>query len=99
MPNMSARNNEPTGWVGWVYFASLMMLVLGGLQLLSGLVALLKDDFYAVGENGLVFFNYTAWGWINIVMGVIVIAAAMAVSSGRMWGRIVASLLVVLSAI
>jgi hypothetical protein len=90
---------EPTGWVGWIYFASMMMLILGGLQALTGLVAIFKDSFYVVTQGGLVAFNYTTWGWINLIMGIIVVITGIEISRGSGWGRVVASFLVVLNAI
>ncbi len=96
---MSARNNDVSGWVGWAYFASMMMLVLGGLQAMAGLVALFKDDYYVVTQNALVAFDYTTWGWIMIIMGVVVFCAGLAIAAGKMWGRVIGSLLVVVSAL
>jgi hypothetical protein len=90
---------EPTGWVGWIYFASMMMLVLGGLQALSGLVAIFKDDFYVASQKGLVIFNYTTWGWINLVIGLIVVITGIEIARGSGWGRVFASILIVLSAL
>ena len=90
---------EVSGWVGWIYFAGMMMLVLGGLQALSGLVALFRDNWYVVTQAGLVTFNYTAWGWINIVMGLLLFAVGISLMSGRRWARITAGFLVVLAAI
>jgi hypothetical protein len=90
---------EPTGWVGWIYFASMMMLVLGGLQALTGLVALFKDDFYLVGEKALVAFNFTAWGWINILLGLVLVITGIEIARGSGWARVIASLLVVINAI
>ncbi len=93
---MSARN-QPTGWVGWVYFASLMMMLLGGFQAIAGLVALFKDDFYLVAERGLLVFNYTTWGWIHLLMGVVIFAAGVALLNGAVWARTVGVLLAGLS--
>ena len=90
---------EPTGWVGWIYFASMMMLVLGGLQALAGLVALFKDDFYLVTEKALVAFNYTAWGWINILIGLVLVVTGIEIARGSGWARVIASLVVVVNAI
>ena len=39
---------DPTGWTGWVVFASFMMIMLGSFQAIEGLVAIFKDDFYHV---------------------------------------------------
>lgn len=91
--------NEPTGWVGWIFFASMMMLVLGGLQALAGLVALFKEDFYLVSQNNLVVFNFTAWGWINLLLGVVIFIAGIEIIRGSTWARVVASLVVVANAV
>jgi hypothetical protein len=90
---------EATGWIGWIYFASTMMLILGGLQIVFGLTALFNNDFFVVTNNGLVVWNFTAWGWIHTILGVLVIATALSLLSGRTWARIAASILVVISAV
>jgi len=89
---MSARN-QPTGWVGWIYFASLMMMLVGGFQAIAGLVALFKDDFYLVAEKSLVVFDYSTWGWIHLLMGVVIFAAGTALMNGALWARMVGVLL------
>jgi len=93
---MSARN-QPTGWVGWVYFASLMMMLVGGFQAISGLVALFKDDFYLVTERSLLVFDYDTWGWVHLVMGIVIFAAGVALMNGATWARMVGILLAGLS--
>lgn len=89
--------NKPTGWVGWIYFASAMLLLIGGLEAIAGLTAIFKDNYYLVTQSHLLVFNYTAWGWIHLVLGVLIFLAGLAVMSGRMWGRVVAIFLAVLS--
>jgi len=90
---------QVTGWVGWVYFAGAMMLLLGGLQALAGLIALFNNDFFVVTQEGLIALNFTAWGWIHIILGVIIFAAGIAVLAGNVWGRVIGVFLAVLSAI
>lgn len=96
---MAQVEREVTGWVGWVYFASMMMLIVGGLQAINGLVALFHPTFYVVGDHGWVVFNLTAWGWVNLLYGLVLMGAGAALTSGRTWARVVASLLVVVSAL
>lgn len=93
---MSARN-QPTGWVGWGYFASLMMMLVGGFQAISGLVALFKDEFYLVSEKALLLFDYSTWGWIHLLMGVVLFAAGVALMYGSAWARMAGVLLAGLS--
>jgi len=94
---MSAKNNTPTGWVGWIYFASLMMMLVGGFQAIAGLVAIFQDNFYLVTSDRLVAFDFTTWGWINLVMGIVVFLAGISLLSGAVWARMVGILLASLS--
>ena len=94
---MSAQRNNPTGWVGWVFFASLMMMLLGGFQAIVGLVAILKPEYYLVSEKALVVTSYTAWGWVHVVLGVIIFLAGLAVMTGAVWARAIGVVLAGLS--
>lgn len=92
-----AQNNEPTGWVGWGYFASMMMMLLGVFQIIAGLAAIFKDNFYVVTQNNLLVFNFTTWGWITLVLGIIIFAAGLELLRGAMWARVLAVFLAGLS--
>ncbi len=95
---MAANDKQVSGWVGWVYFAGLLMMISGVFQGIAGLTALLRDDFYVVTERSLLAFNVTTWGWVHMLMGVVLLAAGSAVINGRTWGRVVAIILATLSA-
>jgi hypothetical protein len=89
-----------SGWLGWVYFAGIMMIMLGSFQAISGLVALFDDTFYLVADSGLVVsVDYTAWGWFHLLLGIVIAAAGLAVLAGRIWGRTVGIILALVSAI
>lgn len=92
---------QPTnvsGWVGWVYFAAFMMLLVGILHAITGLVALFNDTYYVVGSSGLVVTaDYTAWGWTHLIGGVVVALAGVALLTGATWARIVAVFVAMLS--
>lgn len=92
-------NREVTGWVGWVYFAGFLMVIMGIFQAIAGLTALLNDSFYAVTRGGLLVFDYTTWGWVHLVLGMVVVMAGTAVVSGQTWGRVVGVFLATLSII
>jgi hypothetical protein len=91
---------EPTGWVGWVVFAGVMMVLSGTFQAIEGLAAIFNDDYFLVGRNGLlVDVDYTAWGWTHLILGLIVVAAGFALMAGQTWARVVAIVLAGASAI
>ncbi len=93
-----AQNNNPSSWVGWAYFASFMMMFLGVLQGITGLAGIFKDSFYVVTSNHLLVFNYHTWGWINLLIGIVVFFAGLELlRSGALWARVIAILLAGLS--
>ncbi len=91
------ESNKPTGWVGWVYFAGVMMIVSGIFAGIEGLTALLKNNYYVVAKESLVVFNYTTWGWVHLLLGMVILAAGFAVINGSVWGRVIGVFLAVLS--
>jgi hypothetical protein len=91
---------EETGWLGWIAFAGTMMILLGAFHAMAGLVALFREDHYLVGSEGLVIsVSYTGWGWIHLILGILVIIAGVALFRGAMWARVVAIALAVVSAV
>jgi len=91
---------EPTGWTGWVVFASFMMLLVGSFQAIQGLVALFDDGFYLVRENGLVVdVNYNVWGTVHLLIGVLLMLAGAGVLTGNIVARTVGVILAGLSAL
>ena len=98
----SDRSAAParSGWVGWLLFAGIMMILVGTFQAIDGLIALFNDDLYVVRPSGLVVnVDYTAWGWTHLVLGLLLIAAGAAVFNGRVWGRTLGVIAAMLSAV
>jgi hypothetical protein len=97
----SARrgNPQPSGWAtGLVVFAGVMMILVGGLQAFTGLVAIFEDEFYVTTRDYILQFDATSWGWIHLLLGVLVLLAGFAVLAGQTWGRVVGITLAVISA-
>jgi hypothetical protein len=86
---MATKKSQVTNWVGWVYFAGAMMIVSGALQAIAGLVAIFKHSFYLVSSSNLLAFNYTAWGWIDLSIGVLIFFAGVGIWAGVSWARVV----------
>jgi hypothetical protein len=94
-PETSQRDLAPpgglttrSGWTGWIVFAA-VLLFLGGLgQLLQGFVALFDDNFYVVGSDGLALgLDYTVWGVIHLMVGVLAVLIGLGLLSGNMVAR------------
>jgi hypothetical protein len=79
---------ERTGWVGFIVFASIIMMLIGCFQGIVALTALFKDEYFLVNSNGLlVSVNYTAWGWTHLVLALLTLAAAGGILTGKTWAR------------
>jgi hypothetical protein len=94
------ERDQVTGWTGWVVFAGLMLVMLGLFQAIEGLVAIFDQGYYLVGSEGLVVnVDYTVWGWVHLILGVLAIAAGFGLIAGNMAARVVGVILAVISAI
>jgi hypothetical protein len=100
-PEYGSRVREnPPGWaLGFIVFAAVMMMMTGAFQALAGLIAIFENEFYVATRNYLFQFDATSWGWIHLIIGVIVALAGFALLSGATWARVVGITLAVLSAV
>jgi hypothetical protein len=100
MTTASQYQDETSGWARWVVFGGVMLIMLGAFQIIEGLVALFDDGFYAVRPNGLVVHvDYTTWGWVHLLLGIVIAGAGLGVMVGQMWARVIGILLASLSVI
>ena len=89
-----------SGWaVGFILFAGVMMIMAGAFQAMAGLVALFENEFYVATRNYVFQLDATGWGWIHLLVGVLVACAGVAVMAGQTWGRVVGITLAVVSAL
>ena len=91
---------RPAGWVvGMTAVAVIMMVMIGIFHAVEGLVALFNNEIYLVGARYVFAFDLTAWGWIHLLLGVVLIVAGIGVRTGQLWARSVGIGFVVLSMI
>jgi hypothetical protein len=91
--------SQPTGWTGWVVFAGVLMVIGGVLWTIQGLVAVFKNDIVIFGEEAALFLNVTGWGWVHVILGLLLLLSGILVMRGNLFGRTMAVFLVVLSII
>lgn len=95
-----STTNEPTGWVGWIGFAGIILILNGVFSAVQGFMALLgSNTYYLVSSGTLFLFDVTGWGWWNIIIGALLVLTGVALFSGATWARIIAVILAALSAV
>ena len=72
---------------GWIGFAGILMVLLGGLSVFQGLIALLEDNYYVPTQSGYLLFDVTGWGWIMLIWGIILALVGLALLNGASWAR------------
>jgi hypothetical protein len=81
---------QPSGWaIGWTAFAGIMMIMMGGWWVITGLVGLFNSDFYVVTLRWIFQFDISTWAWIQV--------AGFFLFSGATWARVVGVIIAVVA--
>jgi hypothetical protein len=97
---MATQMRETSAWaIGWAWFAGFMMILIGSWQAIAGLSAVIDDEFFLTVKDYIVRFDVSAWGWIHLTLGVLILLAGFAVFTGAVWARTIGVILAILSAI
>ena len=84
---------------GWLSFAGIVAFVVGIFNVIDGLVALFRNDYYLVTSQDILVFDFAAWGWIWLFLGLAQIAVGVGILAGRSWARAAGVAMAVLAAV
>ena len=100
MATLDRTDPGVSGWAfGFAAFAGAVMLMIGIFEAFAGLAAIFNDEFFVVAPNYTYDVDVTAWGWIHLILGVVVAFAGISVYTGQAWARTVGVVLAILSAV
>jgi hypothetical protein len=98
--NVDMRPSQVSGWAGWIFFGAVIMLISGTFSIIWGIVAIARDEVFVAGPRGtVVSLDYTTWGWIHLILGIVVVATGLALFRAPMWARALAIVIAGLSAV
>jgi hypothetical protein len=76
-----------------------MMVILGSLDALWGLAAILNNEVVVVGGHGALIFDLTAWGWVQLILGALVGLTGIGLIVGNAVARVLGISLLAINAI
>ena len=93
-------SGRPSAWAaGYAAFAGVVLVMIGFFQAVAGLVAIIDDQFYVVGQEYIFQFDVTTWGRIHLIIGVIVLLSGFGIFSGNVAARTVGVLVAAISGV
>ena len=95
------RAEQPiSGWAaGGITFAACVLVLIGAFQIIAGLAAIFDDEFYVVTKNYTFNLDVSAWGWIHLLLGVLLVATGFGLFARSTWAGVTALVLVMVSAV
>jgi hypothetical protein len=99
---MTQYDSEPrvSAWaIGGITFAGTLLILIGVFQAIDGLVAIFNDEFFVVTKHYTFDLDVTAWGWIHLLLGILLIFMGWGLWAGKTWAAIGGITLAMLSAI
>jgi hypothetical protein len=81
--------NYSSAAVGWSMFAGIMLGIIGVMDVIQGIVALVEDEFFVVTEEWVFEFDITTWGWIQLILGIVLLLSGIGIFSGNVLARTV----------
>lgn len=100
--SVSARRERPRQErqpTGWTVFAGVVLVIVGSLDALYGLAAILNNEVVIVGGNGVIIADITTWGWVHLILGSIVAITGLGLFAGADSARWAAVFFITVSAI
>ena len=86
-PGVGEARRQSTGHgYGFVLFASILLVVVGCFNVIQGIAAIANSHVFIANAH-YVFANLRTWGWITLILGVLVLLAAVGVLAGNQLAR------------
>ena len=97
-PTRTSRGTQPVEGRGMIIFASVLLVVLGGFNLIDGISAVTRSHVFVANAH-FVVGDLRAWGWVALILGALQVLAAAGVLAGNQVARWFAVVVVALNAL
>jgi hypothetical protein len=91
--------SQDSAWSGWIVFAAFVLIIVGGMDMLQGIVAIFRDEYVVATAKGVALLDVTAWGWATLIWGALLIITGIGLLGAAGWARWLAIIGVSINAI
>ncbi|MEU6470302.1 hypothetical protein ABZ927_19335 [Streptomyces massasporeus] len=98
-PDGSGAGDAGDWAAGGLVLGGVLMVVYGLFAVLQGIAAIAGDEVYTSFGQYSFEFDLTAWGWIHLIVGVLVVVAGLGLFTGADWARAASAVVVGLALI
>ena len=100
MAESHSNQSQPSGWaMGWATFAAVMMMLGGIWSAIAGISGISKDTIYVLSPDYVLQLDVQAWGWVHLLIGIVLFLSGMGLFSGNVLARTVGVVVAGVSAI
>lgn len=78
---------QRNAWTGWIAFAGWLMVIIGSIDAVEGLIAIIRNHYYVVAPQQIIVFDIKTWGWITLLWGVLVALVGVGLLAASSWAR------------
>ena len=98
--NRRPESGPTNSWAtGLTLFAGVILATVGVFQFFQGLAAVIKGSFYVVAPNNIYEFSTSSWGWIHLILGIVLAVTGFFILTGQAWARVIGIVVAALSAL
>ena len=80
-------------------FAAVLLLIAGTLNIIYGIGAISDANFFTAGGTNYVFGTLNAWGWITLIVGIIMLTGGFSLAVGGTYGLMIGIIAATIGAI
>ena len=99
MASRDTAASQDSAWSGWIVFAAFVLIIVGGLDIIQGIVAIFRDEYVVATAKGVALLDVTAWGWTTLIWGALLILTGLGLLAAAGWARWLAIIGVSINAI
>jgi hypothetical protein len=98
--DQTTEAESPSGAaIAFTTVAAVLLIMSGAWNILEGIAAIAKGSFFVVLPNYAYNLSVTGWGWFHLILGIVVLAAGIALFWDQWWARAVGVVVASLSAL